>query len=112
MVDPQMGTRDIWIFDVRRALSERFTSDPSDDFSPVWSPRGDHVIFSSARSGRIDLYQKSEATGVEQRIDDRGLNLGKFAASWSRTNARFSSSREDGRLGAAISCSSPQAAER
>jgi serine/threonine protein kinase len=83
MVDPQMGTRDIWIFDVRRALSERFTSDPSDDFGPVWSPRGDHLIFSSARSGRIDLYQKSEATGVEQRIDDRGLNLGKFAASWS-----------------------------
>jgi eukaryotic-like serine/threonine-protein kinase len=81
--DEQAATRDIWIFDVKRGIGERFTSDPSNDFAPVWSPRGDRLIFSSGRAGPIDLFQKAGPADTEVRIDDRGLALGKFASSWS-----------------------------
>lgn len=82
-MDPALGTRDIWMFDVKRGIAERFTSDPSDEFAPVWAPDGGRLIFSSHREGRVDLFQKAQATTPEERIPDEGLPLGKFAADWS-----------------------------
>jgi Tol biopolymer transport system component len=81
--DPVLGTRDIWTFDVKRGIGERFTWGPTDDFAPVWGPGGRRLIFSSLREGRVDLYEKSQTTGPERRIADEGLALGKFAADWS-----------------------------
>ena len=82
-LDPALGTRDIWTFDVRRGLGERFTSHPADDFAPVWGPDSRHLVFSSFRDGRVDLHQKSQATEAEQQVPDEGLALGMFAADWS-----------------------------
>ena len=81
--DPVLGTRDIWTFDVKRGIGERFTWGPTDEFAPVWAPDSRRLVFSSLREGRVDLYEKSQATGPEQRIPDEGLALGKFAADWS-----------------------------
>ena len=81
--DPVSGSRDIWIFDVKRGLPERLTSASSDDFAPVWSPGGDALIFSAARDGGINLFRAALAGGTDRRIDDGGLALGKYAASWS-----------------------------
>ena len=50
---------DIWIIDLaRQGPSRRQTFDPGGDASPVWSPDGTHVAFSSLRSGKISLLQK------------------------------------------------------
>ena len=81
LMDLEIGTRDIWIFDVARRLGERFTYESGDDFGPNWSrPGGDRIFFSSLRKGSIDLYEKpSSGSGSETLLlkDD----LGKFNAS-------------------------------
>jgi Tol biopolymer transport system component len=87
ILDPQRGTRDIWVFDVERGFRERFTSDPADDFAPVWSRGGDRIIFSSLRKGRVDLFLKKGAGGADERLEDSGLALGKYASSWSADEA-------------------------
>ncbi len=43
------GSSDLWIMDVERGLSRRFTSDPREEFYPVWSPDGGTVMFSDLR---------------------------------------------------------------
>jgi Tol biopolymer transport system component len=84
MLDPAAGTRDIWVFDIRRGLRERVTSDPADDMAPVWSPRGDRLAFSSARRGGVELFTaKPGAPGGEGHLAVPGLDVGKFAATWS-----------------------------
>jgi hypothetical protein len=56
---------DIWILDVPRNLSTRFTFDRADDAWPVWSPDGSRIYFTSNRkgSGDIRIYEKA-STGV------------------------------------------------
>ncbi|HUF24269.1 MAG TPA: protein kinase [Vicinamibacterales bacterium] len=84
VLDPLAGSRDIHVYDVARNLRERVTSDPADDFAPVWSPGGDRIAFSSMRQGRVDLFTvSSNAPGEETPIAVPGLDLGKFAATWS-----------------------------
>jgi dipeptidyl aminopeptidase/acylaminoacyl peptidase len=34
------GTADVWLLDVKRGVSTRFTTDPAFDLMPVWSPDG------------------------------------------------------------------------
>ena len=57
--DQSTGTYDIWIFDVARGVRTRFTFDPAEDVSPLWSPDGSALIFASNRKGHYDLYRKA-----------------------------------------------------
>jgi Tol biopolymer transport system component len=56
--DPQTGTRDLWIFDLKRGTSSRLTSDPADDLNPVWNLDGSRIFFTSNRKGARDIYEK------------------------------------------------------
>lgn len=56
--DPKTGTRDLWLFDLARGTSSRFTFDRADDFGAVWSPDGSRIAFTSDRRGHRDFYQK------------------------------------------------------
>lgn len=47
-----------------RAILSRFTFDPAIDMLPIWSPDGDHIVFTSARRGYFDLYQKASSGGA------------------------------------------------
>ena len=81
-LDPAQRARDIWIFDVARGLRTRFTFDPADDVSPIWSPDGSRVVFASRRKGHGDLYQKaSSGAGDEDVLFADSLD--KFPVSWS-----------------------------
>lgn len=82
VMEPELGTRDIWIFDVARGLRDRFTTTQSDEFAPAWSPRGDRLAYSGAREGSLDIYQKTMG-GAEQRLGTETGGIGKYAASWS-----------------------------
>jgi Tol biopolymer transport system component len=61
------GNPDVWLLDVERGVSSRFTSDPGDDVYPIWSPDSKGIVFSSNRKGPHNLYVKPVAdTGGEQ----------------------------------------------
>jgi eukaryotic-like serine/threonine-protein kinase len=74
--------RNIWIYDVARGLRTRFTFDPADQLTSIWSPDGGRIVFNSRRKGSLDLYQKaaSGAGNEEMLLED---NVDKFPASWS-----------------------------
>jgi Tol biopolymer transport system component/DNA-binding winged helix-turn-helix (wHTH) protein len=60
IVDPQIGTSDIWVYDLRRNVPTRLTFDASMDTTPVWSPDGSRIAFSSNHKDirRFGIYQK------------------------------------------------------
>ncbi len=59
-LDPAANTRDIWVLDLVRGVSSRFTFDKADELNPVWSPDGSRIAFSSSRSQGIrDIHWKA-----------------------------------------------------
>ena len=61
---------DIWIWHVSRQTLTPLTNDPYADMSPVWSPNGSSIIWSSARDGDIGnvFRQAADGTGVAERL--------------------------------------------
>jgi len=65
-MDPEMKTRDLWIFDLVRKTSFRFTFDPGDENKPIWSPDGSRIAYSvNYREDFSDIYEK-ETTGTSE----------------------------------------------
>ena len=57
---------DLWTLDARGALM-RLTSDPDQEWCPVWSPDQSRVAFTSnRRQGTFDLYQTGATAGAPQ----------------------------------------------
>jgi Tol biopolymer transport system component len=63
---------DIWLMDLERGGSSRFTYDTGNDQLPTWSADGAWIAFSSNRAGSNNLYLKSVggAVGSEELILD------------------------------------------
>ncbi len=72
---------DIWLFELPDGTRSRFTFDPSDDASPVWSPDGQRIIFSSSRLGPYNLFQKPFTGGGETLLLQSSLY--NFPTDWS-----------------------------
>jgi Tol biopolymer transport system component len=81
-LDPKTNTRDIWVIDLQRNTSSRFTFDPADDLNPTWSPDGTRIAFSSSRKGSRDIYVKA-AGGVEEEQALVESKDGKSLDDWS-----------------------------
>ena len=67
------GNHDIWIRDVARGVSTRFTFDQAWDREPHWSPDGSRLAFASDRghAGRFSIYLKaSSGSGNEELLFD------------------------------------------
>jgi eukaryotic-like serine/threonine-protein kinase len=65
----QVKGSDIWLIDLARGVRTRFTFDPKDDDTPVFSPDGSRIVFSSTRNGPSDLFIKdSSGAGTEQAL--------------------------------------------
>src|SRR5262245_3231280 len=82
VVDPAFGTRDLWLFDLTRGVKTRFTANPAEDNTAIWSADGKNIVFDSSRQGSLELFQKA-ATGhgaEEVRLADR---RNRFPSSWS-----------------------------
>jgi len=85
--DSRSDKGDIWIRDLVRGVTSRFTFDPADELAPIWSPDGAHVVYSSDRKGHIGLYEKdASGTGPETELWSSGDTL--IANAWS-ADGRF-----------------------
>jgi Tol biopolymer transport system component len=73
------GNTDIWLVDLERGPSIRFTSDPQADIAPQWSPRGDRIAYASQVDGVFELFEQAQdgtggrlllRTGQSKQITD------------------------------------------
>jgi len=80
--DPRIGTPDVWIYDVKRNIRTRFTTDTAADNNPVWSPDGSRLVFSSTRSGHVSLFIKSIGGSRPEESFYAGAG-DNFATAWS-----------------------------
>jgi eukaryotic-like serine/threonine-protein kinase len=58
------GSTDLWLLDLRRNVSTRLTSSPSNEFAAQWSPDGQSIAYSSFDRRPGDIFIK--------RVDDPG----------------------------------------
>jgi len=85
--DTQLGTHDLWLFNLKRGMPSRFTFDPGEETNPTWSPDGTRIAFSSYQKGSYDLYQKA-ATGAGNAVPLMEPNESKIVHTWT-SDGRF-----------------------
>jgi Tol biopolymer transport system component len=82
------STSDIWIRDLVRGVTTRFTFDPAAEIDPVWSPDGRRIAYSSRAKGPADLYVK-DASGTRDEEVLLASSKNKYLSDWSRDGAHI-----------------------
>ena len=82
--DPQIRTRDIWIFDLVRGGKMRLTSDPAEDVNPVWCPDGTRIAFTSERTGQRNIYWKAADGSGPDELLLGGKDVQENVEDWSQ----------------------------
>jgi Tol biopolymer transport system component len=94
---------DLWVRDLARGVSSRFTFDPADEVDAKWSPDGRRVVYTSKAKGAGDLFMKdgSGTRDAEPLLVDKDE---KYVSDWS-ADGRYilMTSRGDNTGGWAIS---------
>lgn len=82
--DSQAGSREIWLHDLVRGGESRFTFNSKVNLSPVWSPEGNSIAFSSNRDGAVYTpYRKAvHGASAEETLGSDGQTT--MTDDWSR----------------------------
>jgi serine/threonine protein kinase/Tol biopolymer transport system component len=64
--DPDSRNLDIWVIDLARGTTTRFSFDPADDGSPIWSPDGSKVGWTGG--GESIRMKSANGAGEEEKI--------------------------------------------
>jgi Tol biopolymer transport system component len=84
---PNLSDSDLWLLDLARDVSTRFTFGPRSVDVAAWSPDGNEIIFSANRNGVFDLYRKpANSARDEEALMKSDKN--KYPWSWSK-DGRF-----------------------
>lgn len=77
---------DLWIRDLSRGVTTRFTFDKERDFAPQWSPDGRKIVYSREGKKAWDLYVKdASGTGEAELLFESEEN--KFVTHWTQDGA-------------------------
>jgi Tol biopolymer transport system component len=70
MIAPGESNWDVWLLDLDRDLTIRFTTDPGTAAGPIWSPDGTKIYYRSMRHGKDNrVYEKpSSGLGEEREL--------------------------------------------
>jgi serine/threonine protein kinase len=82
------GNRDVWVIDLVRGGTTRFTTNAAIDGFPVWSPDGSRLVFHSQRRGSFDIWTRrfDGAAGTEELLLETPDN--EWPVAWSK-DGRF-----------------------
>jgi dipeptidyl aminopeptidase/acylaminoacyl peptidase len=72
-VSPETEREDVWVGELATGIFTRLTSGSDEDYSPVWSPDGHALAFTSDRGrlldgGGVDLYRKPAGGGAQELL--------------------------------------------
>jgi dipeptidyl aminopeptidase/acylaminoacyl peptidase len=82
VLDPTTGNVDIWLYQLANNLKTRLTFGRSVNMSPVWSPDGTQIAYTSNRNGVFDLYRKfANSSGGDELLLQTSTN--KNPTDWS-----------------------------
>lgn len=86
--DEQTGNRDVWYIESARGVAQRLTTDPANDWNPVWSPDGRNILFGTDRAGgpkhAIYIKNSTDPGAGEARFFDFG-DADYIPVDWART---------------------------
>ena len=76
---PVYSSFDIFVADKEGNQLKQLTNTPGYDAEPTVSPKGDKIVFTSMRSGDLELYTMNiDGTNVKQVTDELGYDGGAF----------------------------------
>jgi Tol biopolymer transport system component len=76
---PVYSTFDIFVADLKGNILKRLTSEPGYDAEATLSPQGDKIVFTSDRSGDLELYTMDiDGSNVKQVTHELGYDGGAF----------------------------------
>ncbi|MFN7933075.1 MAG: winged helix-turn-helix domain-containing protein [Bryobacteraceae bacterium] len=95
--DPEVGTGDIWTFDLGKGSANRITRHPAWESMPVLSPDGSQVVFASDRPPGNAFLKAVEGAGAEQELRPVGGQEGqRNPYDWSSDGKSIVYARLDG----------------
>jgi Tol biopolymer transport system component len=90
------GLGEIWLYDLTRAVRDRFTSHPGLEVNPIWAPGGRFIVYSDVGGGTYPhLVRRSLASSTSEDLTQRGAF--EFAGSFSRDGSTLFYTKEDPR---------------
>ena len=76
---PVYDSFDIFVADLEGNIVKQLTTEPGYDAEATVSPKGDKIVFTSTRSGDLELYTMNlDGTDVQQITDELGYDGGAF----------------------------------
>lgn len=90
--DTKASNVDVWINDVKRGTASRFTFDPAEEVTPVWSRDGQRIAFRSAAgrdSVRVKTVQGAEQEKIILNQLERKGRREFIPNSWSADNSQI-----------------------
>ncbi len=75
--------QDIWIYNRQRDYSTRFTTKPAADISPVWSPDGKKIAYSSSPDSVYNIYEKDIDGNTKPKLLFKNSFVTKAPIDWS-----------------------------